>query len=92
MAAVIGSLLVTVAVIVIGQLPTSSRGLGAGIDPAAVLIPLLGLAAALTAGLLLAVSLRARFGRVVGDHYGAGIEVAFLASLATQAVAWGMVR
>lgn len=44
----------------------------------------------LAAGLVLAAWLRGRFGRLAGDFHGAAIEIAFLASLATSAIAWGV--
>lgn len=79
---------VTIAVITAGLVVAP----GSGLDVVTILAPVLGLAAGLAAGLALCAGLRARFGHLVGDHYGASIEVAFLAALAAQAIAWGAVR
>jgi len=90
--ALIGSGVATMAAIATGWMLAPVPGAGADAVLAPVLAPVLGLAAGLAAGLLLAIGLRARFGRLVGDHYGAAIEVAFLAALAAQAVAWGVIQ
>lgn len=67
-------------------------GAGATTVLGPVLVALVGLGTGLAVGWLLLAWLRRQFGRLVGDHYGAAIEVTFLAALAVQAAAWGAVR
>ncbi|MHB8958180.1 MAG: adenosylcobinamide-GDP ribazoletransferase [Candidatus Limnocylindrales bacterium] len=49
-----------------------------------------GAVAGLAVGIAVAVWLNRRFGRLAGDHFGAAIELGFLASLAASAVLWGL--
>ncbi len=86
-ASLAGGCVVTFAVITAGWVLAPGSGPGA----VTVLAPILGLVAGLAAGLALCAGLRARFGGLAGDHYGASIEVAFLVALAAQAISWGTV-
>lgn len=90
--ALLGSGVAAILAVAVTLALAPGRGPGTTAVVAPVLAPVLGLAAGLSAGLLLVAGLRARFGRLFGDHYGASIEVAFMAALAAQAIAWGTAR
>jgi len=62
-------------------------------QPAVAVVALAaGACAGLATGIAVTVWLRRSFGRLVGDHYGAAIEIAFLGALAAQAITWGPAR
>jgi adenosylcobinamide-GDP ribazoletransferase len=56
----------------------------------AAVAPVAGLLGGLAIGLLVLAGLGRRFGGLVGDHYGASVELAFLAALGAQAVTHGV--
>jgi adenosylcobinamide-GDP ribazoletransferase len=74
-----------------GQAGAGQAGV-ADVARVAILASAAGACAGLATGIAVAAGLLRSFGRLVGDHYGAAVEVAFVGALAAQAIAWGAMR